>query len=266
MTTSDSIQFVIDKKGIARITLCRTQYHNALDDKMIASITDVLQECHQNKTLRALVLQAEGDNFSAGADLRWMKRAAHHSFEDNKNDANALSQMIALLFHLPIPTIAKVHGQTYGGANGLICACDIAVAADTSTFCFSEVKLGLIPAVISPYVVAVIGQRQAERYFLTAEAFDAVTAVRMGMIHEVCAASTLNDLCNRLIDRVLQNGPIAVREAKALIRTVHNKPIDDIAPYTVEKIASLRVSTEGQEGLQAFLENRAPNWCPNIDN
>ncbi len=266
MNTGDSIKSAsvkldFDARGVATMTLCRTRYHNAFDSEMIAAMQQAVDECTAKSDLRVFVLQSEGENFSAGADLRWMKQAALYSYEENKRDAEKLSQLMQSLDQLSVPTIVKVQGPAYGGALGLICACDIAIASDTAKFCLSEVKLGLVPAVISPYVVAAMGKRQAQRFFITAEAFDSNTAHQIGIIHEVCPLYALNELCELLVNKVLDNGPVAVATAKRIIKTLHNREIAEVIPDMVDIIAKLRTSSEGQEGLAAFLEKRKPSWA-----
>lgn len=251
----------IDDKGIARITLTRPDKHNAIDDQLIAELTTMLQGLASDRRVRALVLAAKGKTFSAGADLNWMQRMADYTEEQNLEDGRALANLMRTLNEFPQPTIALVQGAAYGGGIGLIACCDIAIAADSSRYCLSEVKLGLIPAVISPYVIAAMGERTARRYFLTAERFSAAEALRIGLVHEVTPSELLETHCQRMLDALMKAGPQALKAAKELIFAVSNHPIDDgIIEDTAARIARVRVSDEGREGIAAFLESRKPEW------
>ncbi len=211
-----------------------------------------------------MVLGSEGKSFSAGADLEWMKRMASYSYDENLRDASALALMLKTLNEIPQPTIARVQGAAFGGAVGLVSCCDMAVAASAGSFSLSEVKIGLVPATISPYVIAAIGQRAARRYFVTAERFDAHRALQLGLVNEVVDAEQLDQEIDRLINTLLANGPEAVTGAKQLVFDVAGKPIDQqLIDATCETIAAIRVSEQGQEGLQAFLERRKPQWIKN---
>ena len=208
-----------------------------------------------------MVLGSEGKSFSAGADLEWMKRMASYSYEENLRDASALALMLKTLNEIPQPTIARVQGAAFGGAVGLVSCCDMAVAASAASFSLSEVKIGLVPATISPYVIAAIGQRAVRRYFVTAERFDAHRAMEIGLVNEVVDAEQLDQEIDRLIDALLANGPEAILAAKRLVFDIAGKPIDQqLIDSTCETIAAIRVSEQGQEGLQAFLEKRKPHW------
>ncbi|HWI79383.1 MAG TPA: enoyl-CoA hydratase/isomerase family protein, partial [Ramlibacter sp.] len=199
--------------------------------------------------------------FCAGADLNWMKRMAAYTYDENLADARALAQMLRVLYRCEKPTIARVHGDTYAGGMGLVAACDIAVAVDTANFCLSEVKLGLIPATISPYVIRAMGARAAHRYFLTAERFNAAEALRLGFVHEVVPADQLDGAVGALAQALLQAGPAAVKACKALVQDIAGKDITQLLiDRTVHGIADIRVSDEGREGIQAFLGKRKPNW------
>jgi methylglutaconyl-CoA hydratase len=208
-----------------------------------------------------MLLTSEGKSFSAGADLSWMKRMAGYSYQENLNDAHALAAMLKTLHQIPIPTIARVQGAAFGGAVGLISCCDIAVASSKASFALSEVKIGLVPSTISPYVIAAIGERQAKRYFMTAERFDPNTAMQIGLVHEAVDEQLLDDKIEQLVGAILSNGPEAVAAAKQLVFAVSGKAIDSpLIEHTSEIIAGIRVSGQGQEGLNAFLEKRKPNW------
>lgn len=250
----------VDGRGVATLTLNRPDVHNAFDDSVIAALIEAMAELRERADMRVLVLNAAGRSFSAGADLGWMKRMASYSEADNVADAKQLAILMADLYSFPCPTLAVVQGAAFGGALGLISCCDIAVAAESASFCLSEVKLGLAPAVISPYVIQAIGPRAASRYFLTAERFDATTARELGLIHEVTTPETLSDMAEQLLTTLLANGPQALRATKKLIQTVRPASGEELFAYTTELIAKLRVSAEGQEGLTAFFERRSPAW------
>lgn len=250
----------VDDDGVAWVTLTRPEVHNAFDDTLIAELSTVLGGFASDERVRAVVLGAQGRSFSAGADLNWMQRMAGYSERENLDDARALVDLMRTLYELPKPTLALVQGPTYGGGVGLVACCDIAIAAETANFCFSEVRLGLIPAAIGPYVIAAIGERAARRYFLTAETFSAREALRIGLVHDVVPDEALRDIGRRVIKALLRGGPNAQVAAKDLILTISGRPLDDLAEETAKRIARLRVSEEGREGIAAFLEKRKPGW------
>ena len=250
----------IDDDGVAWVTLTRPEVHNAFDDTLIAELSAVLGGFASDERVRAVVLGAQGRSFSAGADLNWMQRMAGYSERENLDDARALADLMRRLYELPKPTLALVQGPTYGGGVGLVACCDIAIAAETANFCFSEVRLGLIPAAIGPYVIAAMGERAARRYFLTAETFSAREAMRFGLVHDVVPDEALRDIGRRVIKALLRGGPNAQVAAKDLILTISGRPLDDLAEETAKRIARLRVSEEGREGIAAFLEKRKPRW------
>src|SRR5690554_1448507 len=238
---------------VAWLTLNRPEVHNAFDDRMIAELLDALACVRDSRDVRALVLRSEGKNFSAGADLGWMRSMAAKNYAENIADAGELSRLMQELDQLPQPTIALVQGAAFGGAVGLAACCDIALAMPSSSFCLSEVKIGLIPAVISPYVMRAIGTRQARRYMLTAERFSAEEAMRIGLVHNV--VESLDDAIKPLIKTLIDNSPAAVTEAKQLALAIDQQPLNATTRQTtIERIAEIRVSAEGQEGLSAFLE------------
>jgi methylglutaconyl-CoA hydratase len=247
---------------LAIITLNRADKHNAFDDNLIDELTLHLQAVGERIDVRAVVLSATGKSFSAGADLNWMKRVATYSQSDNERDAMGLATLMRTLHGLPKPTIARVQGPAYGGGVGLVACCDMAVGTHDASFCLSEVKLGLVPAVISPYVVAAIGQRAAHRYFLTAEKFDAGEAYRLGLLTEIAQSEdAMDEIIESMVNALLAAGPVAVSEAKHLIGRVADRPVNsEVIGDTVATIARVRVSMEGQEGLRAFVEKRKPNW------
>jgi methylglutaconyl-CoA hydratase len=251
----------IDDLGVARVRLNNPDKHNAFDDQIIDELTEAFVAIADNSNVRVMVLGSEGKSFSAGADLEWMKRMASYSYEENLRDASALALMLKTLNEIPQPTIARVQGAAFGGAVGLVSCCDMAVAASAASFSLSEVKIGLVPATISPYVIAAIGQRAVRRYFVTAERFDAHRAMEIGLVNEVVDAEQLDQEIDRLIDALLANGPEAILAAKRLVFDIAGKPIDQqLIDSTCETIAAIRVSEQGQEGLQAFLEKRKPHW------
>jgi methylglutaconyl-CoA hydratase len=249
------------KGGIARITLNRPDVRNAFDDALIATLTRTLVEIGNDKSVRVVVLGGNGPAFCAGADLNWMKRMAGYSYDENLADARALAQMLATLDRLPKPTIARVHGPAFAGGTGLVAACDIAVGTPEARFCLSEAKLGLSPATISPYVVRAMGERQARRYFLSAEVFGAEEALRIGMLSALVPAGELDSAVDNLLKNLVAGGPQAQARIKELIRAVANRPVDDaLAADTAKRIAEIRVSPEGKEGIASFLEKRKPSW------
>ena len=248
---------------VARLRMTRAQVHNAFDADLIAELTAALEAIADDASVRVLVLEAEGASFSAGADLNWMRGMAAASEEDNRLDSLALARLMRTLDTLPKPTIAAVQGAAFGGGVGLVACCDIAIGVRDAKFGLTESKLGLLPAVISPYVIAAIGQRNARRYFATAELFDADEALRIGLLHDVVNPTALDTAVQRQIDLLLKAGPVASGLAKTLVREVVAHA--DGAKHDADNAAlnaRLRVSPEGQEGLSAFLDKRKPNWIP----
>lgn len=246
---------------IATVTLNRPAVHNAFDDALIAELTALLRRLDTDANVRAVVLAAAGKSFSAGADLGWMKRMARFGETENRRDAMALAELLRTLDTLGKPTVARVHGAAYGGGVGLVACCDVAVAADGASFAFTEARLGLAPAVIAPYAVRAIGARAARRYFLTAERFSAAEAHALGLVHEVVPDAELDATVAQILAQVLACGPAALAACKALVAAVACRPIDGtLIEDTARRIAALRSSPEGQEGIHAFLEKRAPSW------
>ena len=255
------IKTSIDSRGVARVTLNRPEKHNAFDDTMIAELRAAFDSLAGNTTVRIVVVESLGKSFSAGADLGWMKRMAQYDYADNLQDARLLAGMLSALHTMPQPTIARVQGGAYGGAVGLVSCCDMAVAVDTAAFALTEVKIGLIPATISPYVIRAIGERAARRYFATAERFSAADARSLGLINDVVPADQLDTAIDNLLDGLLANGPEAVKAAKQLVADFAGRPINEaLVEESCKRIASIRVSAEGQEGLDAFLNKRSPGW------
>src|SRR5690554_3846220 len=248
-------------RGVVRIILNRPERHNAFNDRLITDLTAVLRGIDGDETMRLLVLSGEGKSFCAGADLNWMRATADYGPEENLRDAEQLSELMRALDKLCKPTLALVQGPAYGGGVGLVSCCDIAIAVSTATFSLSEVRLGLVPAVISPYVIAAMGARAARRYFLTGETFSAETALRLGLVHEVVPTEELEEAGTRVIEALLAGGPKAQQEAKDLIVQVAGETCDDrLRRRNTERIARLRASEEGKEGLDAFLQKRPPAW------
>jgi methylglutaconyl-CoA hydratase len=250
------------KDGVARVTLNRPDVRNAFDDALISRLRSAFDDIGGDPSVRVMVLAGHGPAFCAGADLNWMKRMAGYGYEQNLADAQALADMLAALDRMPKPTIARVHGPAFAGGTGLVAACDIAVGTPEAKFCFSEAKLGLSPATISPHVMRAIGERAARRYFLTAEVFGAAEAERIGLLTFSVEKDVLDKAIDDLLAHLLAGGPHAHREIKALIRAVSGRPVDDaLVKETAKRIAEIRVSAEGKEGIASFLEKRKAAWC-----
>ncbi len=247
--------------GVARVTLDRPEIRNAFDDALIRALTTALRELDADEGVRAVVLAGNGPAFCAGADLNWMKRMAAYGYEQNLADAQALAEMLKTLDRLRKPTVARVHGPAFAGGVGLVAACDIAIGVPEAKFCLSEAKLGLSPATISPYVVRAMGERAARRYFLTAEVFDAAEAHRIGLLTAVSPSEKLDGEIDKLLGHLTQGGPQAHAKIKDLVHAVGSGPVDDsLIADTARRIAEIRVSPEGREGIASFLEKRKPSW------
>ena len=260
MTTSH-LHIESEAHGATWIALARPSRHNAFDEQLIAELTAVLGECERDDSVNTVVLSAEGKNFSAGADLDWMRRAAAQTHEQNFADAQGLATLMRTLDELAKPTIGLAHGATFGGGVGLIACCDIAIAASDAKFCFSETRLGLIPAVISPFVITAIGARNARRYFQTAETFDADIARSIGLVHEVVPQSALRERALALTEALAGTAPDAKAASKRLVRNVAGRQFgDDISDLTARAIADTRAGEEAKEGIAAFFEKRKPRW------
>jgi len=263
MDSYDTLDITVTDK-VATITLNRPDVRNAFNEASIADLTMAFDEAGQDADIRAIVLAANGTAFCAGADLNWMKKMAGYSQLENEADAMRLADMLRTIYFSPKPVIAKVQGDCYAGGMGLVAACDIVVASDAANFCLSEVKLGLIPATISPYVIKAMGDQASRRYFLTAERFDAREAHRLGLAHEVVPVEQLDAKVAEIVKALVHNSPNAVREAKKLVRDVAGLPIDDVLlADTAGRIANIRASSEGKEGVASFLEKRKPSWLLN---
>jgi len=247
--------------GVATVWMNRPERHNAFDETLIAELQNVFSALDDDAATRVIVLAGRGKSFSAGADLNWMRRAAAYGLEENLRDARALAAMLRTIDRTKKPTIARVHGAALGGGTGLACACNIAIASTDASFATTEVKFGIVPATIGPYVVRAIGERMASRYFLTAERFDAHEARRIGMVHEVCAPEALDERVRSVTQSLLAGGPNAQAAAKLLLRTITHRTIDDaLIEDTARCIAELRATPEAKEGVGAFLDKRDPGW------
>ena len=256
-----TVSLQVNPGGVATVMLDRPDKHNAFDDGMIAELRQHFDALAGRDDVRVVVLASSGKSFSAGADLGWMQRMAEYDFGHNMKDAEQLAGMLRALYELPQPTIARVQGAAFGGAVGLVSCCDMAVGSERASFALSEVKIGLIPATISPYVIRAIGERAARRYFMTGERFNAATALQLGLLSELCSGEELDARVDDLVQALLQNGPLAVRAAKDLIAGISGQALSgDLIEDTCARIAHIRVSEEGQEGLAAFLQKRPPAW------
>ena len=250
----------IDGK-VATVTLNRPDVRNAFNETTIAEIAQAFRILGQDADVRTIVLAASGPAFCAGADLNWMKKMAGYTHEENRADAAQLAEMLRTIYTCPKPVVAKVQGDCYAGGMGLVAACDIAIANEATNFCLSEVKLGLIPATISPYVILAMGENAARRYFLTAERFSAQEAHRIGFVHQVVTADALDATVADIVKALVTNSPNAVKEAKRLVQDVAGQPLTaELIADTAERIADIRSSDEGKEGVRSFLEKRKPNW------
>jgi len=257
---TDTVLLHTDAHGVSTLTLNRAEKHNAFDDAVIAELTAKLKQLDQDDAVRVVVLTGAGRTFSAGGDLGWMRSMATFSEKENMDDALKLAELMDVLDSMGKPTIAKVNGPAYGGGVGLVACCDIAICTEAAKFALTEVRLGLIPAVISPYVIAAIGERQARRYFLTAEAIEAREAYHMGLVHEVVTPDILDETVDMLTANLLKGGPKALLAAKRFIAEQSSSDRKALKKKTAQLIAELRTSEEGQEGLTAFLEKRNPDW------
>ena len=255
-------QLQLTREGaVATVRLNRPEVRNAFHADTITELTEVFAALSQDDSLRAVVLASTGTAFCAGADLNWMRQTADYSWVDNHRDASRLANMLWTLTCCPVPVIAEVQGDCYGGGVGLVSCCDVVVAADTAQFCLSEARLGLIPATISPYVIHAIGERAARRYFVTAERFSAERAQQLGLVHEVVTADALATTVQGVVDQVLRNGPLAVRACKQLVRDIGQTPIThELRDVTARRIADIRASDEGKAGIGAFLSRNTPPW------
>ncbi|WP_201556774.1 enoyl-CoA hydratase/isomerase family protein [Psychrobacter sp. 72-O-c] len=249
------------EQHVATVTLNCPEKRNAFNDEMISELTVAFEQLGANDNVRVIVLAAAGKAFCAGADLNWMRAMADYSYEENLADADKLAQMLKTIYECPKPTIAAIQGDVYAGGMGLVAACDVAFAVKIANFCLSEVRLGLAPATISPYVIRAMGARAAQRYFLSAEVFDAKKARQLGFIHERVSEESLNDVVATFCTKVVKNSPDAMKTCKTLMHDVAGQPITEkLIKHTVKGIADIRASEQGKEGVQAFLQKRRPAW------
>jgi len=255
----ETIIFTVENK-IAKITLNRPEVHNAFNNIMVSELTEVFKEIGARDDIRVVVLTGEGKSFCAGADLNWMRKIKDFSYEENLQESLELAELFYLIYSLSKPTVARVNGAAIGGGAGLVAVCDIAVASDRAKFSLSEVKLGLVPACISPYLIRRCGERNCRELFLTGERFSAEKALQVGLVNRVVPHEELDDAVDKLVKQLLTSGPHAVACAKDLLRIVPQIGLDAAKKYTAEVIATLRISDEGQEGMSAFLEKRKPKW------
>ncbi len=247
--------------ALATLTLNRPEVRNAFNEQTIVELTLAFDALGRSDTVRAIVLAANGPAFCAGADLNWMKKMAAYTHAENQADALQLAEMLRTIYLCPKPVVAQIQGDCYAGGMGLAAACDIVVAAEEANFCLSEVKLGLIPATISPYVIKAMGENAARRYFLTAERFSARAAQGIGFAHEVVARAALEAKVAEIVKALVSNSPNAVQQAKTLVREVVGRPVtQELLADTAERIAHIRASEQGREGVQSFLDKRKPNW------
>jgi methylglutaconyl-CoA hydratase len=255
----DTILYKVER-GIARVTLNRPDVHNAFNDIMIRELIEVFEDIQSKSDIRVVVLTGEGKSFCAGADLNWMRRVKDYSYDDNLRESLELSDMLYKMYASPKPTIARVNGAAIGGGTGLVAVCDIAIAASSAKFSFSEVKIGLIPACISPYVMKKCGEGRCREFFLTGERMLAERALNAGLVNKVVTMDQLDETVNGYVSQLLSSGPEAITRCKELLKEVPLMSYDEVKKHTAEVIAQIRISEEGQEGMAAFLEKRKPKW------
>jgi methylglutaconyl-CoA hydratase len=259
---ADAFQFIrfSIENSVARVTFCRPEIHNAFNASVIGEMSSVFSRIHETHNIRAVVLTGEGKSFCSGADLNWMRSVLTQSFDENLAEANALADLFWAIYTCRCPVIARVNGAAIGGGTGFVAVCDIAIAAESAVFSFSEVKIGVVPACIGPYVIKKLGEGRARELFLTGERINARRALDFGLVNSVAVDSDLDDAVHKLLKQVLSSGPQAVATAKKLLSEVSGMTPEQFRPYTAEMIARLRQSDEGQEGMDAFLNKRKPRW------
>jgi methylglutaconyl-CoA hydratase len=246
---------------VARVFLNRPDVRNAFNDGVIVELAQTFATLAADASLRCIVLGGHGKAFCAGADLTWMRAMADYDWDQNRADAGKLAEMLWAIYSCPVPVVGRIHGDCYAGGVGLAAVCDVLVAADVATFCLSEARLGLLPATISPYVIRAMGEQAARRWFVTAERFSAAQARDMGFVHELCTSETLDAKVDEIVAALVANGPMAARACKQLVQDVAGRPIDaDLRADTARRIADIRASAEGREGVSSFLNKRKPAW------
>ena len=261
MTATTTLDIRRPSPHVAELWLNRPDVRNAFNSSVIAELASSVASLGADASLRCIVIGGHGKAFCAGADLGWMREMAGNDWERNRDDAQALADMLWAIYRCPVPVVGRIHGDCYAGGVGLAAVCDVLVAADAANFCLSEARLGLLPATISPYVIRAIGAQAARRYFVTAERFSALQAQAMGLVHEVCSADALDARVNEIVAAVVANGPMAARACKRLVQDVAGVPIDAaLRSETARRIADIRASDEGREGVQSFLNKRKPAW------
>jgi methylglutaconyl-CoA hydratase len=255
----------IQRQGpVAKVFLNRPDVRNAFNDEVIAELNATFAQLGADTTLRAIVLGGHGKAFCAGADLSWMRAMADYSWEQNRADAQALADMLWTLYSCPVPVVGRIQGDCYAGGVGLAAVCDVLVAADVATFCLSEAKLGLLPGTISPYVIRALGEQASRRYFVTAERFNAAQAHALGFVHALCSSDALDAKVDEIVAAIVDNGPMAARACKRLVQDMAGLPITpELREETARRIADIRASDEGREGVQSFLQKRKPSWLTN---
>ena len=255
----ETISYSLKDSG-ATITLNRPEVHNAFNEVMIAELTEIFKKISEDESARVVLLTGNGKSFSAGADLNWMKKMINYSYEQNLEDSLKLAELFYLMYSLPKPIIAKVNGAAIGGGTGLVAACDIAIAAENAKFSLSEVKLGLVPACISPYVIRKVGEGRCREFFLTGERLTAQKALESGLVNHVVPLEELDQAVQEKVDQLISSGPKALAMCKELLKNVPGMDFEKAKTYTADMIASMRIGDEGQEGMNAFLEKRKPKW------
>lgn len=261
--SNELFKYIKGKRGIVRIVLNRPDIHNAFNDEMIQGLIDAFEDIEKDESLRLVTITGEGKSFCAGADLNWMKKMVGYSDEENYQDSVKLAGLFQAINNCSLPVLAKVNGATLGGGTGVIAACDFVLSAKSAKFGFTEARLGLVPAVISPFVMAKIGESEARAWFLSGERFEAERAKDMGLVHEITPLDNLDTEFEKWVEKFLKAGPAAAREAKALIKNVLVLDKDKVTDFTCKTISRIRIGTEGQEGMKALLEKRKPSWLEN---
>jgi len=258
-TKLNTISYSLDNR-IAKVNLARPEVHNAFNEIMIAELSEVFSRISQDSSARVVVLTGNGESFCAGADLNWMKKMINYSYQQNLEDSLKLAELFYLMYSLPKPIIARVNGAAIGGGTGLVAVCDIAIAAEKAKFSLSEVKLGLVPACISPYVIRKVGEGRCREFFLTGERLTANRALELGLVNQVVPLESLDQAVEEKANQLISSGPQAIAMCKELLKNVPGMNFDEAKTYTAEMIASMRIGDEGQEGMNAFLEKRKPKW------